>query len=921
MSSLRQFLQRVVTAFRHERAEDELAREIRSHLALLEKKFLRDGLSPEEARLAAQRAFGGIEQTKELQRDARSFRWIDDTRRDTGYALRSLRRSPSFTVAAVATLAVGIGATTAIYSVVNTVLLQPLPFPGSDRLVTILEPELPRGMGALNYQEFLTWRDRTTTLSAVAAQASNPQIIMPTPEGTARLTACLISTNYFDVQAVQPALGRVIHPSDDANPDVVVLSHRMWQTYFRSSPAAVGSAIELRGSLTSGPSNLGAQPGTASRLLTIVGVLSEEFDTLGRPFDFYTPMVLAAGGRPPGVNIIGRLRDGVFLGAAAEEANIIGAAVRPARPDSAAPLSQPRFAVAGVKDRIVEPMRPALRVFLVAVGVVLLIVCANIANLLLARGTARTREIAVRLALGASRPRIVRQLLTECLVLALIGGSIGALLGAAGVALVKQLATIDAQGIFRLSFGGHLLPRLQEVGVDGRILIVAIGLSAMASVIFGLFPALQLSKVSHLQAMGSKGAHVSRRESAARTGLVISQLVLATMLLVGAGLLVNSFLNLSRVEKGYDPENALAFQLVLPAEYSSEYKAATVESLLAALRDLPGIEHAGFAYAGILLGIQDTVGTFVPPGRSLEEMQLEPAPPRLKSLSHGYLRAMGVPLLSGRHLDQRDDAAAPLAVVVNRTLARQYFGDANPVGVTMNWRPGPMDFTVQIVGVVEDVRQYRVSSPAYAEIFMDYRQVLLVQQRLGVPKQRREQIAFGFLSFGVRTRDDPAAAIPNIRKAVRRVDPNAGVDAIHTMDSMVGYSMARQKFYAVLLGIFATVAAVLAAIGIYGVLAYAVVQRTREIGVRMALGAERRQVIALILRRGLVLAAIGIGVGLVGAIAGAQYLQSMLFGIEPTDVTTFFAVGGAFALVAALASYLPARHATQVDPMVALRVD
>ena len=928
MAPLRQFLSRVWSIFRNGHNESELSKEIESHLGLLEDEFVAKGMSRTEARLAAKRAFGGIDQAKERQRDARMFRWISDIPRDVAYALRSLTKNRAFTIAAVLTLSIGIGATTAIYSVVDTVLLRPLPFTNSDRIVAISEPERPRNLPGINYQEFIEWRSRATTLEAMAAHTFNPQVIMATREGTARLTAATISTNYFEVMGVDAAIGRVITTSDETNPGVAVLSYGAWRNYFKSNPDAVGSVIELRGNILSGPSNLGAAPGEAGSLLTIVGVLPEKYDTYGMAFEIYLPLVAAMNGRPPGVTVEARLRDGVTLGAAQEEANTIGSAVRPPRPAGAAPLTKPRFRVSSVKDDLVEPIRPALRVFLVAVGVMLLIVCANVANLLMARGTARAREIAVRLAIGASRPRVMRQILTECLVLAGIGGGLGAALGAGGVSLIKQLATINAQGVFRIVFGGNLLPRLQEVSVDSRVLLIALTLSLIASVLFGVLPAWQLSRVSQLHVLGARSSTGSRRDTRARTLLVVSQLVLATILLVGAGLLVNSFISLSRVEKGYDPSNVVAFQLVLPADYATERKAATIESLLAALRGKTEVERAGFAYAGILLGLEDTVGYFVPPGRTFEEMQAEQQKPRLKSLSPGYLEAMGVPLLAGRYLDDRD-ASGAVNVVVNRTVAKKFFADANPIGQTIIWRTGqnlnaglqPFDAPLQVVGVVEDIRQGRVAVPAYAEVFMDYRQVRAIHERMKFPKGRVEQISFGFMSFGVKTRGNPASFIPSVRDAVRAVDVNASLDAIHTMDEMVGYSTARQRFYAVMLGIFATVAGLLAAIGIYGVLAYAVVQRTQEIGVRMALGAERRQVLAMILRRGLTVGVIGISIGLAGAFAGARYMQSMLFGVEPRDPGTFAAVAIAFAIIAMIASYLPARRATRVDPMVALRVD
>ena len=925
MATVRQFLLRILSVFRNSQAERELSQEIRAHLALLEDEFIARGMSSADAKLAARRSFGGVDQVKEHQRDARSFRWLGDVPRDAAYALRSLRKNRAFTAAAVLTLAIGIGATTAIYSVVDTVLIRPLPFAGSDRIVAITEPERPRNLPGINYQEFLEWRSRTTTLEAMAARTFNPQMIMATREGTVRLTAATISSNYFEVMGVSAAVGRVIASSDDANPDVVVLSHGAWRSHFKSNAGAVGSVIELRGNILGGPSNLGAAPGEAGRLLTIVGVLPEAYDTYGMAFEVYLPLAAAITGRPPGVTVEARLRDGVTLAAAQEEANTIGNAVRPPRPNDAPALTVPRFRVSSVKDDLVEPIRPALRVFLVAVGVMLLIVCANVANLLMARGTARSREIAVRLAIGASRPRVMRQIMTECLVLAGIGGTLGALLGAAGVGLIKQLATINAQGVFRIVFGGNLLPRLQEVNVDGRVLLTALTLSVIASVLFGVLPAWQLSRVSQLQALGARAGSGARREARARTVLVVSQLVLATVLLVGAGLLVNSFMNLSRVEKGYDSANVVAFQLVLPAEYATERKAATIESLLGALRNRPEVEHAGFAYAGILLGLQDTVGVFIPPGRTAEEMQADQEKPRLKSLSPGYLETMGAPLLSGRYLDDRDAAAAVIPVVVNRSVATRYFGDANPVGQTMVWRTGqglnpslqPFDAPLEIVGS----RRGHPAGPCRDAGPCGNIHGLSASARRPraheIRKGRVEQSPSGSCRSASRRATPPSRSS---RRSAISCEPSMQTRASAPSTPWMKWSLptARQRFYAVLLGIFAGVADYWPPSAFTASLC-AVVQRTQVIGFRMA--RERRQVMALILRRGIVVAVIGITIGIAGAFAGARYMQSMLFGVEPRDPSTFAFVAVAFALVAMIASYLPARRATKVDPMVALRVD
>jgi putative ABC transport system permease protein len=911
MATLRQLLRRLLSAFRTERAEQELSREIEAHLALLEDDLLRQGMSAAQARLAARRAFGGIDQTKELHRDARAFRWIDDARRDVAYAVRSLARTRGFTIAAVVTLALGIGATTAIYSVADAILLQPLPLPESDRLVRIIENGRPRGMQPITYQEYLEWRERTTTLDGLAAITFNPQAMLMTREGAIRIAVAVVSTNYFEVLGAQPMRGRTIAASDDAFPEVAVMTEAMWRRHFRANAGVVGSTIELR----SGPG--------INRLVTIVGIMPDNGQELGA-VDLYTTIVLSPDARPLGLNpLIGRLKTGVSLDAASAEANTIGMALRPPRPESAPPLSGPRIEARNLKDDMVSGLRPALRVFVAAVAVLLLIVCANIASLLLARGVARRQEIALRMALGAGRARIVRQLLAECGVLALAGGALGAIIGAAGVALVRHLATVEADGIFRLVFGGSILPRGEEVVISARVLLIALSLSMAASVAFGLLPALQLSRTRQtpLQS-GSRGAG-SRTESRMRGFLVCGQLTMATVLLVGAGLLGRSLFNLLQVEKGYDPTDVLAFQLVLPPEYSTLRKAATIEHLLARLRAIPDIQAAGFAYAGILLSIENTVGTFVPPRGELSAFAGDQVKPRLKALSGGYFETMSLRVLDGRGIDGRDGETAPLTAVLNRTAARRLFGQSRAVGQTLSWHLDTAQPPVQLVvaGVVEDVRQVAVDREAYPEVFMDYRQVLAQTARWGFPPARQDALAIGFMSFAVKSATDAPAMIPHVRRAVAATDFNAGIDAIQPMATLVANSMARQRFYAVLLGVFAAIAAVLAGIGVYGALAYAVVQSTREIGVRMALGAERRKVVGMILQRGIALAGTGILIGLGGAFAGASYLQAMLFGVEARDVVTFTTVAVGFAALAIAASYLPARRAAAVDPAVALRME
>jgi ABC-type antimicrobial peptide transport system permease subunit len=462
-----------------------------------------------------------------------------------------------------------------------------------------------------------------------------------------------------------------------------------------------------------------------------------------------------------GVSLIGQLAPGVSLKSAIAEANTMGAAIRPPWPADADPLTVPRFEVERLKDRTVERVRPALQVFLVAVVVVLLIVCANVANLLLARGTVRRREIAMRLSIGATRARVVRQILTESLVLALAGGAIGALLGAAGVSLIKNMATVEAPGIYRLMFGATILPRAHEITVDLRMLGIAFGLATITSVVFGLLPALTLARANHGAATGSRGRGTGRGESRIRAALVVGQLVMATVLLVSAGLLAHSFLRLSNVNNGYDPSNVVTFNLLLPDQYSITRKAETVDRLLTRLRALPNVSTAGSSRHGVLIG---------------------------------------------------------------------------------------------------------------------------------------EEI-------------------------VNSVDANVGIDALVPMRRLATSAVAPQRFYAVILGLFAAVAAILAALGIYGLLTHAVIQRTQEIGIRMAIGAQRTEVLALVLRRGLTLTAVGIALGLIASALSTRVLQGLLFGVTPLDPRTFLFVSLLFGLVASFASYLPARRATRVDALIALRTE
>ena len=905
---------RLRSLFRRDRVDRELDDEMRFHLEQQIETYIGQGLTHDEAVRRARIEFGGLDQIREEHRDARGVALADDLARDLRYGVRQLRRSPAFAAAALLCLALGIGATTAVYSLVDAILLQPLPFKNSERLVRLIE-HIPPPPGqrdwvrGITYVELMEWRAQAQTFSAMAGVAGVGQRLVRTSNGSAGLWGAGASSNLFSMLAVQPLLGRTFTGGDDVQSDVVVLSYNTWRRHFNGDPAIVGQRFEFRAGALMPPS---------SRAMTIVGVLPADFELLGLPSDFFIPV--APPTRGPGLRMtpIAMLAPGASLNAASDEANAIGGGMREPWPANAPRLTGPRFQLDRLKDLSVQQLRPAFRVLLAAVAVVLLIVCANVANLLLARGTARERELAVRVAIGASRSRVARQIMTECLVLAIAGGALGALVGAGGIALVKQVATVDAPGIFRLMFGSTILPRINEVRIDVTVLGIAFAVAAMTSVTFGILPAMHLSRTGHGPALSVRGGSAGLRGSRIRAALSVTQLTMATVLLVCAGLLARSFLSLTNVHNGYEPSHVLAVNLLFPNQYSVARKAETISTLLTRFRSLADVRAAGFSRHGLLMGETLFVGEFIPVDRAPTAVDNERV--RVRSVSDGFLTAMGVRVFDGREFNAGDDATAPVVVVVNRSAERHYFGRDRAVGHTLEWQYGPMQSRpVTVVGVVDDLRQTSPTDDVFPEIFVDYRQFLPLLEQWKQTELKQNELAIGFLSFAVRTGGDPSAAVPGIQRTVNAVDPNIGIDAIAPMTLLVSNTVARQRFYAVMLGTFAAIAAILAIVGIYGVLAYAVVQRTHEIGIRLSLGAQRVQVLGLVLRKGLVLTTIGIGLGLIGATAGSRLLRSMLFGVTPLDVRTFATVSTAFALVATIACYLPARRATKVDPIIALR--
>ena len=875
---MRQFILRLIDTFRPKTADDDLAREVTAHLVLLEDEYRRRGLTPDEARLAARRAIGSVAHAKDLHRDARSFAWLDDLRRDLRHAARMLTKSPGFTVVALMTLALGIGASTAVFSVVRGVLLKPLPYPDPDRLVRVFGPPPPIAgidgppsrMVDLPSETFEALRLTDRAFSHVAGY--QPTTLTLTGRGDAvRLVGSQVSAAAFPMLGIRPLRGRTFEPqAEAAGADaVVVLSEAAWRRYFNADESLIGQIVTLDG-----------------RGRTVVGVMPAGFSQVGMHFpdpqaQFWVPYVPP----PPdsrnrlNVAVMARLAPGVSLRAAED---IVNGAVNPQR--------QGRYELSRVHDEIVRPIRAALLMLSGAVGFVLLIACVNVANLLLARTATREREMAVRRAVGAARGRLIRQLLTESALLALLGGVLGTAVAFGGIGLLRILATgLNRRDLAR----GANLPRLDQIGIDASVLMFAVGVALVAGLLFGLIPAIQQSRQRDTDVLREK--HVSHR---VRGTLVVAEIAMAVMLLVGGALLIHSFLRLSSVERGYNPTNVLTFQAAPQSRVRAD-NLAFADRLVSRLASLPGVDAVG--YSNNLPLIQQGFARDVS-ARPMAPGQRAPRPyPSLHAISPGFAEAIGLRVVQGRTFSAGEPARRE--ALISRTFANSGFFDGPALGRQIY--AGKASW--EVVGIVEDVRQFDLDRAPGSEMFIiDF---------ITAPP------GFGGTYFAVRTEDSPLAISADVRTLVRQLDPAATVDNVATMEQIVSNAVSGSRLFAVLLGGFATVAVALAAIGIYGVLAFIVTHRTREIGIRMALGARSTAVVSLVVRQSAVQIVIGVAVGIGGAALLSRYLEGLLFGVTPLDPLTYAAAGVTFALVALAAAYGPARRATEVDPLIALRAE
>ena len=889
--------------------------ELRFHIEARARELVDDGWPPQAAEEEAHRLFGDRDWilTECQQIDTRfeqrrkMFAHLADIAADVNYALRGFKRTPGHTIVTLLTLAVGLGATAAIYSVMNAVLLRSLPYAEPERLVQIVE-NVPAGEGfggvaqrrtAMSASDFIWWRENSTTLSHFAMMW-NESRTLASPDGSLQLYGQSVSPALFAMRGVQPLLGRGL-VADDERPDsdVVVLGEAAWREYFNSAPDIVGRRIELD-----------------SRTFSVVGVMPPQFGDQA----FWAPMVVVTRARETFFGAAeARLADGVSPETASAEANTLGLQLRGMQ---AEPGAEPRFVVVRTVDELTAAVAPALRVLIVAVGVVLAIVCTNVANLLLVRGTRRQQEIAIRRSLGATRWRIARQVLTESLVLSVFAGLVAIAIAFAGVWLLKFTATTYVNP--RNGFAPSVLPRLDEIAIDPPVLAFVALLSVVTGVLFGLLPALRLSKYGDRGHTSASQLSTLVRNSRLGHVLAAVQLACAMALLIGAGLLVGSFLKLTGIDPGFDARGVLSFELVVPGDSTAERKLEVAETLLARLEAHPRVTRAGFADLPPGTSITFTTMLLIPEGKTgreiFEESQAEPpgAGTRQVRVSPGYLRALGARLVAGEWLDERAGAAP--AVLVSRPYADHYFPDGNAVGASMTviGFPPASDSVVTIAGVVDDLHLRNLEQAAERVVFIDPRHALAAPR----PSDRNFlTVTVNSIAFAARTTGDPTSIISDLRAIARDIDPRLAIDRAVPMERIVSGLTTRPRFYAAILTTFGAIAGFIAVIGLYGVLSYVVSQRTKELGIRMALGARRGAVLNLVLRQGALVVGIGVVCGIAGAAALTRYLAGMLYGLTALDPMVYALAAVAFTAAAMFAVYVPARRATTIDPLSALRYE
>lgn len=867
---------RLRSLFRRGQVEAELNEELRYHLERQIEVNTAAGMSVEEARYAALRAMHGLDQRKEECRDMRRVRLIEDLWQDFRFSLRSLLKRPGFTAIALLALALGIGANTAIFSLVNAVILQPLPYRDPDRLISVYGTRNRSTQGSVGPTDFLDYRSQNKTFEQFAASGSMMLPMNLTGSGEPeRLNASIITGNYFDTFGVRPALGRGFSLENEktGQDHVTVLSHAFWQTRFGGDPNIVNKTINLDG-----------------KAYEVLGVMPAEV-VLPQPAQLWVPINFDADPEMKMRNArflrgIGRLKEGVTLDQAQTDTDLIAAQLEQQYPDSNTGWS---LRLIPLREILVGGSRTMLFILFGAVGFVLLIACANVANLLLVRAAARQKEIAMRTALGASRLRIIRQMITESLVLAIFGGALGALLAVAGVKLL-------------VSLGEDNIPRTANVKIDATVLAFTLLISLATGLLFGLAPAIRTMKENLVDALkdGIRGGSEATVKNRTRSLLVVFESAIAVMLLIAAGLLIRSLVALQNVDPGFDPNNVLTLRVDLPRQkYNTPEKASNFfEQLETRVAGLPGVEAVGLITDLPLSGEARDMPYRVEGRPATSDIAFVD----FRRVNKNYFSAMRIPLRRGRNFTEQEVRQSDKAIVVSQAFVDSVFPNEEALGKRLIIWSGIRNEPYEIIGIVGDTRYQSLQGEPSATMYVPTRELL-------------------FVNLVIRTQGDPLSLVGGVRKEVNALDPDQPIAAIRPMTEWVAMSAAGARYRTTLLGLFALLAMILAATGIYGVMSYSVAQRTQEIGVRMALGARPLDVLKLVVRQGMMLVLIGVIVGLAGALALTRVMSSLLFGVTERDPITFVAVAALLIVVAFISCFVPAHRATRIDPLIALRCE
>jgi predicted permease len=862
---------RVRGLFDRNRLDDDLDEELHSHLDMLVEENVRQGMSLKEALYAARRSFGGLQQTREAYRDQRGLPIVETLIQDVRYGFRMLRKNPVFTAGAVLTLALGIGANTAMFSVINAVLLRPLPYHEPERLVWMTESGDEVANRWLSFPNFVDWRERNNVFESMST-IRGWSLTMTGVDQPMNLNARMIAADYFKVMGVVPLIGRSFTTSDDqpgANP-VTILSYGFWQTQFAGDPEIVGKSITLD-----------------DRAYTVIGVMPQNFYHQGPP-----PIWLLIG--PQNWNqrdvrvagsVIARLKPGATIEQARSEMNAISQQL--AREHPVANAGANRVNVLSLQENVTGNVRPALLVLFGAVGLVLLIACANVANLLLARASTRRKEFAVRAALGATRTRVVRQLLVESLTLALVGGAVGLVLASWSSTLLSRMAQ-------------EAIPRLEGLQLSYQVLGFSLLVSILSGIVFGLAPAWRFSKAEPQEILKDSSSTTSERHGKRLRGaLVIAEVAISVALLIGAGLLIKSMLRLYGSSAGFDPNNVLTMDLkVSRNRYRGKGELARLlQQLLERVETQPGVEAATLSVS--LPGLGDWTNDIFPEG------QAPLTPGELINVdwaivSADYFKTMRIPILKGRTFTREEDSEGKPVLLIDENLARQFWPNEDAVGKHIKY---DSPIWHEVIGVVKEVKSYGSEAKPLIKIYTP------------IGRAAPQNTVLSVRTTGTQLQN----LITAITREIHSIDKDLPITQAAMFDEILSREVSPKRFNAGLLSIFAALALVLAATGVYGVTSYTVAERTHEVGIRMALGARERDVLRLFIGQGMKLVLSGVVAGLIAAFALTRVMTSLLFGVSATDALTFATVSVGLTALALLACYLPARRATKVDPMIALR--